>query len=104
MFAVIETGGRQVRVQLGEVIRVERLVGDVGSPIVFDRVLLVGRDGAVRVGSPTVSGAVVRGAVVEQDREKKILIRTYKKRENSSRRRQGHRQYLTRVRIDAIEA
>jgi large subunit ribosomal protein L21 len=104
MFAVIETGGRQVRVGVGEVVGVERLAGEAGSPIVFDRVLLVERDGSVRVGSPTVAGAIVRGSIVEQARKKKIVIRTYKKRENSSRRQQGHRQWVTRVRIEAIEA
>jgi large subunit ribosomal protein L21 len=104
MFAVIETGGRQVRVGVGEIVGVERLPGEAGSPVVFDRVLLVDRDGSVRVGSPTVAGAVVRGSIVEQTRGKKVVIRTYKKRENSSRRQMGHRQHQTRVRIESIEA
>jgi len=103
MFAVIETGGKQLRVQVGDVVRIERVAGDAGASIVFDRVLLLGAEGAVRVGSPTVAGVSVRGSVVEQDREKKIFIRTYKRRENASRRSQGHRQHVTRVRIEAIE-
>ena len=103
MFAVIETGGRQVRVEVGDVVRVERIPGDAGAPVVFERVLLLGGDGAVRVGSPVVAGASVRGAIVEQDREKKIFMRTYKRRENASRRSHGHRQHVTQVRIEAIE-
>ena len=103
MFAVIETGGKQLRVQVGDVVSVERLDGEIASPIVFDRVLLVGHDGAVRVGAPVVAGATVRGSVVGHDRAKKILIKTFKHRENASRRSRGHRQDLTRVRIEAIE-
>ena len=103
MFAVIETGGKQLRVQVGDVVSVERVDGDAAAPVVFDRVLLVGQDGAVRVGAPTVAGATVRGTVVRQDREKKIFMRTFKHRENASRRSRGHRQHVTQVRIEAIE-
>jgi large subunit ribosomal protein L21 len=103
MFAVIETGGKQLRVEVGDVVNVERVEAEVSSPVVFDRVLLVGQDGAVRVGAPTVAGVMVRGSVVAHDRAKKIVIRTYKHRENASRRSRGHRQHLTRVRIEAIE-
>lgn len=103
MYAVIETGGRQVLVQVGEVVRVERLTADVGAPVVFDRVLLVGGDQALKLGAPTLDAVQVRGTVVGQGRDKKIRIYTYKHRQNSNRRTLGHRQHYTAVKIDAIE-
>ena len=104
MYAVIETGGKQHRVQVGEVVRVESIPASAGDPVVFERVLLVGQGDAVQVGAPHVPGARVRGTVVENDRAKKVLVHTYKKRKNASRRHQGHRQDYTAVKIDAIEA
>lgn len=104
MFAVIETGGKQVRVQVGDQVRVETLDGDVGSEIVFDRVLMVGEGEGVQVGSPAVEGASVRASIVEQGRAKKIRIYTYKPRKNSNRRRMGHRQNYTAVEIKSIDA
>ena len=104
MFAVIETGGKQVRVQVGDLVRVETLDGDVGSEIVFDRVLMVGEGEGARVGSPAVDGATVRASIVEQGRAKKIRIFTYKPRKNSNRRRMGHRQNYTALEIKSIDA
>jgi len=104
MYAVIETGGHQHRVQVGEVVRVARLDGEAGGSVVFDRVLIVGGDGGVKVGTPTLDGAQVRGTVVAQDRDRKILVYTYKRRKNSARKKQGHRQHFTAVKIEAIEA
>lgn len=104
MYAVIESGGKQHRVQVGQIVRLERLPSDVGSEVVFDRVLLVGAGETVTVGAPTVSGARVQGSVVEQGRGRKILTYLYKRRQNSNRRRQGHRQDYTAVKIDAIDA
>jgi large subunit ribosomal protein L21 len=104
MYAVIESGGKQLRVKVGDVVRVDRLEGDVGAPVVFDRVLMLGGDESVQIGSPVVESAQVRGSIVEQDRHKKILIYTYKPRQNSNRRRQGHRQDYTAVKIEAIES
>jgi len=104
MFAVIKTGGKQVRVQVGDVVRVETLEGDVGSEVVFDSVLMVGEGENARVGAPTVDNAAVRGAIVDHGRAKKIHIYTYKRRQNSNRRRQGHRQNFTSVKIEAIDA
>jgi large subunit ribosomal protein L21 len=104
MYAVIETGGKQHRVQVGEVVRVESIPASAGDPVVFERVLLVGEGDAVQVGAPHVAGARVRGTVVENDRAKKVLVHTYKKTKNASRRHQGHRQDYTAVKIDAIEA
>ena len=103
MYAVIETGGKQVRVQVGDVVQVEKLAGDIGSEIVFDRVLMLGGDSA-RVGSPTVESASVRGSIVGQGRGPKIIIYTYKPRQNSNRKRAGHRQDFTAVKIEAIDA
>ncbi len=104
MFAVIETGGKQVRVQVGDLVRVESLDGDVGSKVVFDRVLMVGEGDGAKVGSPAVDGAKVSGSIVEQGRAKKIHIYTYKPRSNSNRRRMGHRQNYTAVKIESIDA
>jgi large subunit ribosomal protein L21 len=104
MYAVIETGGKQVRVAVGDVVEVERLDGDPGSAVVFDRVLLLGQDESIKLGSPTLGGARVRGTVVRQGRHPKIVLYTFKRRQNSNRRRAGHRQHYTAVKIEAIEA
>lgn len=105
MYAVIESGGRQLRVKVGDVVRVDRLDGDAGAPVVFDRVLmLAGDDEAARVGTPHVSGAAVRASIVEHGREKKIHVYTFKRRQNSNRRRMGHRQDYTAVKIESIES
>lgn len=103
MYAVIRTGGKQCRVQQGDVVRVEALQAEAGDAVTFDEVLAVGEGDEVRVGDPTVSGATVRGTVVSQGRNKKVVIQTYKRRQNSNRRRAGHRQAYTEVKIDAIE-
>lgn len=104
MYAVIQTGGKQHRVQVGEVVRVERLDAEAGAAVVFDQVLAVGEGEALKFGTPTVSGASVRGTVVEQGRSKKVLIFRYRSRQNASRRRGGHRQDYTAVKIEAIQA
>ena len=104
MFAVIQTGGKQLRVQIGDLVRVESLDADVGSEVIFDHVLMVGEGEGARVGTPAVDGATVRGSVVEQGLGKKIRIYTYKRRKNSNRRRMGHRQAFTAVKIESIDA
>ena len=103
MYAVIETGGKQVRVQVGDVVRVETLGGEVGTEVVFDRVLMVGGDKQADIGSPTIDQAKVRGSIVKHGRGTKVLIYTYKRRKNSNRRRMGHRQDYTAVKIEAID-
>jgi len=104
MYAVIETGGKQLRVQVGEIVKVESLPGDVGTPVTFDRVLMVGGEETAKVGKPSLDGAQVKGSITEQGRGRKIVIYTYKRRKNSNRRAQGHRQNYTAVKIDSIDA
>ena len=103
MYAIIRTGGKQYRVETGDVVRVERLEGAVGSTVTLEEVLFVGGDGEPRVGSPRIEGAAVVGTVVEQDRDAKIRVFKYKKRKHY-RRTRGHRQSFTAVRIDAVRA
>lgn len=103
MYAIIRAGGKQYRVEKGDVLRLERLDGKVGSKITLDEVLLVGGGDDVQVGSPQVAGASVEGTVVEQDRGPKIRVFKYKKRKHY-RRTRGHRQHVTAVRIDAVRA
>ena len=102
MYAIIRTGGKQYRVNPGDVVRVERLEGEVGSTITLGDVLLVGGDGEARVGSPRLDGASVVGTVVGQDRDAKVRVFKYKKRKHY-RRTRGHRQSYTAVRIDAVQ-
>jgi large subunit ribosomal protein L21 len=102
MYAIIKTGGKQYRVQEGDNIFVEKLANDVDSEVVFDQVLAVGNDGDIKIGSPLVEGAKVTGKVLEQGKEKKILVFKYKAKSNY-RRRQGHRQPYTKISIEKIE-
>ncbi len=101
MFAVVETGGKQYKVAKDDVIKVEKLQGEAGSTITFDKILLVGDDKGVKVGTPTVDGVVVSAQVLEQTRGDKIIIFKKRRRQNS-RRKNGHRQYLTVLRITDI--
>lgn len=102
MYAIIKTGGKQYRVQEGDNIFVEKLENDVDSEVVFDQVLAVVNDGDVKVGSPLVAGAKVTAKVLEQGKQKKILVFKYKAKSNY-RRRQGHRQPYTKISIEKIE-
>jgi large subunit ribosomal protein L21 len=101
MHAVIRTGGKQYRVAPNEVIKVERLAGEAGDIVVFDEVLAVGEGGKAAVGAPTVAGASVAARVIAQDRAGKILV-FKKKRRHNYRRKNGHRQHLTVLRIEEI--
>lgn len=100
MYAVIETGGKQYRVEPGDLIQIEKLTGDAGEQVNFDRVLLVGGE-SVQVGGPSVAGATVTGTIVEQKKGSKVVVFKFKRRK-MYRRKQGHRQQLTAVRIDEI--
>ena len=104
MYAVIKTGGKQYRVAKDDHLRIEKLDAEVGSTVEFDQVLLVGGDGAEpKVGAPLLDGAKVTAQVVEQTRGPKIVIFKKRRRKNY-RRRTGHRQYLTVVKIADIAA
>jgi len=101
MYAVIKTGGKQYRVTEGQKLRVERLPGNPGDALNFDQVLMVGGD-ATTIGQPLVGGAVVSAEIVGQDRDKKIIVFKLKRRKNY-RRKQGHRQPYTELKITGIK-
>ncbi len=102
MYAIVETGGKQQRVSAGDVISVEKVSGDKGSTVEFDKILAVGSGDSIVVGKPYVDNAKVIGSIVSQYRDKKVLIFKKKRRKNY-RRTKGHRQYLTRVRIVEVK-
>ncbi len=101
MYAVIKTGGKQYRVAKDDVLTIERLTGDAGSTLEFTEVLMVGEGASVKVGKPTVSGAKVTAELVEQSRGPKVIAFKKRRRKNS-RRKKGHRQDLTIVKITGI--
>ena len=101
MYAIIRTGGKQYRVQQGDVVRLERVAGEVGATVTLEDVLLVGGNGETKLGGPRVDGASVVGTVVEQGRGAKVRVFKYKKRKHY-RRTRGHRQSFTAVRIEAV--
>lgn len=100
-YAIIETGGKQYRVQPGKSISVEKIEGEAGSTVELDRVLLVSEDDKLSVGMPTVEGAKVVAEVTEQGRGKKIIILKYKAK-TRYRVKTGHRQWLTKLAIKEI--
>ncbi len=102
MYAVIRTGGKQARVTPGESIRVEKLEGSVGDNVELAEVLLIGGEGEARVGTPLLAGAKVVGTITAQGRHPKITIFKMKRRKGY-RRKNGHRQAYTEVRVDRIE-
>lgn len=102
MYAVIKTGGKQYKVSEGEFVKVEKLEGAVGDTIELSEVLLVGGE-EVKVGTPLVPGAKVKAQIVAQDKDKKILVFKSKRRK-TYRKKYGHRQPITRLKIAAIEA
>ena len=101
-YAVIEAGGRQLRVSPGDVLSVDRLDVEPGSPVTFERVLLVGGDD-LKIGAPTVEGAKVQATVLREERGRKVIV-FRKRRRTTFRRTRGHRQEHTIVRIEAIES
>lgn len=101
MYAVIETGGKQYKVQEGQLVDVEKLPQAVGQTLELDRVLLVSDGEQVRVGQPTVEGAKVLATVARHDRHRKVIVYKYHPRKRY-RRKKGHRQSFTRLRIDKI--
>ena len=103
MYAVVTTGGKQYRVEAGNELMIERLAADAGTSVTFDRVLLVGDGETVTVGTPIVDGATVSATVLGEQLGPKLVIFKFKQKVKY-RRKTGHRQHLTRVRIDEISA
>ncbi len=101
MFAVIKTGGKQYRVQEKSILRIEKLPVEAGQSVTFNDVLMISSKGKVSVGTPMVAGAVVEGKVIEQMRDRKVIVFKKKRRQNY-RRKKGHRQHLTVVQISKI--
>ncbi len=98
MFAVLKTGGKQYRVQSGDVLRVEKLAADAGEKVQFNEILMVG----TTVGTPTVEGAAVQAEVIDQIKGEKVIHFVKRRRKHSSKRTKGHRQQLTLLRITDI--
>ncbi len=102
MYAVIRTGGKQYKVAQGDILRVERLAGQVGDKVILDEVLLVGGNGEVKIGTPTIPEAKVTAEILDQGLAKKIIVFKKKRRKSYSRKR-GHRQRLTTLKIMEIQ-
>lgn len=100
MYAIIATGGKQYKVEEGDVIRVEKLGVEAGQTVTFDQVLLV-NDGETKVGTPTLAGASVAATVVSEGKAKKVVVYRYK-RKTGYHKKNGHRQSFTQVKIDKI--
>lgn len=101
-FAIIETGGKQYNVSPGSRVKVEKLAGEPGSPLSFERVLLRAEGGEVRIGTPTVSGARVEGKIIEQGRTRKVIVFKYHSK-TRYKKKKGHRQPFTEVEITSIK-
>ena len=101
MYAVVSSGGKQYRVEKGEVLKVEKLPGDVGASVSFDQVLMFSDGEDVRIGTPVLGDVAVTGRIVEQGKSRKIVVFKYKRRKRY-RRKQGHRQPYTAIKIDHI--
>ena len=101
MYAVVESGGKQYKVTVGQTVDVELLAAEEGSTVEFDRILMVADDGNVRIGRPTVDGAKVSATVLAHGRGPKLIVFKYRPK-NRYRRKLGHRQGYTRLRIDQI--
>ena len=103
MFAVVKTGGKQYKVQTGDILRVERLAANAGDKVQFNQILMLGGDKPV-VGSPLIAGAAVQADVIDQIKGEKTIKFVKRRRKHSSKRTRGHRQYLTLVRVTNILA
>ncbi len=103
MYALIQTGGKQYKVSEGTIVKIEKVDGEAGGNIVLDQVLMINdENGGVKIGSPLLENATVTARILEQGKNKKIIVYKYKKRKNY-RRKQGHRQPYTRLLIEKIE-
>ena len=100
MYAIIETGGKQYKVQVGDLIKIEQLDVSVGDKVTFDKVLAV-CDGDITLGNPTVAGKTVSATCTKQAKDKKVIVYKYK-RKSGYHKKNGHRQLFTEVKIDSI--
>ena len=103
MYAIVASGGKQYKIHEGEFLRVEKIPGEAGDVVSFDKVLMFSDGKNVNIGRPLLDNVVVKGHIVQQEKAKKIIVFKYKKRKRY-RRKQGHRQQLTAVMIDNIKA
>jgi large subunit ribosomal protein L21 len=103
MYAIVKTGGKQYKIQEGDIIRVEKIPGDLNNPVSLDQVLMFSDGENIRIGRPALDNVTVKGHIVDQGKGKKILVFKYKRRKRY-RRKQGHRQQYTAIKIDQIEA
>ncbi len=103
MYAVIETGGKQYQVNEGDVVFIEKLSAEADETVTFDKIVAVGADDGIKIGTPYVDGAKVEAKVIKNGKSKKITVFTYKPKKGE-KRKQGHRQPYTQVRIEAVKA
>ena len=103
MYAIVDSGGKQYKVEEGETFRIEKIQGEIGAPVSFDKVLMFSDGATVNAGRPFVENIAVLGHIVEQNKAKKVLVFKFKRRKGY-RRKQGHRQTYTAVKIDSIKA
>jgi len=102
MYAIVDSGGKQYKVKEGDILKVEKLAGKVGDNVSFDKILMFSDDENVNIGTPLLEDVTVNGHIVEQGKAKKIIVFKYKRRKRY-RRKQGHRQQFTAVKIDSIK-
>ena len=102
MYAIVKTGGKQYKIHEGDIIRVEKIEGNIGNPVSLDQVLMFSDGENTSIGQPVLDNVAVKGHIVEQGKEKKIIVFKYKRRKRY-RRKQGHRQQFTAIKIDQIE-
>ena len=103
MYAIIETGGKQYKVEAGDVLFIEKLDVEADSEVTFDKVIAVGADDGIKVGAPYVDGATVSAKAIKNGKGKKVVVFTYKAKKNE-KRKMGHRQPYTKVEISSINA
>jgi large subunit ribosomal protein L21 len=102
MYAVVATGGKQYKVREGEILRIEKIPGEIGADVSFDKILMFSDGENVKIGQPVLDDVAVNGHIVSQGKAKKIIVFKYKRRKRY-RRKQGHRQQFTAVQIDNIK-
>jgi large subunit ribosomal protein L21 len=103
MYAIVASGGKQYKVHEGEILRVEKIPGEARDSVSFDKVLMFSDGKTVNIGRPLLDNVMVKGHIVQQEKTKKIIVFKYKRRKRY-RKKQGHRQQVTAVMIDNIEA